>query len=218
VTRRIPDDPAGRAEAIRVLREGGVIAVPTDTVYGIAVALDTPGGIERLFAAKERPPDKAIALLLADWEQATAIGELSGAATALARAFWPGGLTLVVPRRADVPLPAALTGGALAPGAIPTVGLRVPDHDAPRALARALGPLPTTSANRSGEPELADADAIDAELGAALELILDGGHARGGPASTVVDCTGGAPVIRREGAIPADRIEQALRMWDDTRP
>ena len=200
-----------------MLREGGVIAVPTDTVYGIAVALDTPGGIERLFAAKQRPPDKAIALLLADVAQASAIGELTPAATALATAFWPGGLTLVVPRRADVPLPAALTGGALAPGAIPTVGLRVPDHEAPRALARALGPLPTTSANRSGEPELRDADAIDGELGSALELILDGGAAAGGPASTVVDCTGPEPVIRREGAIPADRIEAALRMWDDTR-
>ena len=192
--------------------------MPTDTVYGIAVALDSPGGIERLFAAKQRPPDKAIALLLADVEQASAIGELTPAATALATAFWPGGLTLVVPRRADVPLPAALTGGALAPGAIPTGGLRVADHDAPRALARVLGPLPTTSANRSGEPELRDADAIDTELGGALELILDGGPAAGGPASTVVDCTGAEPVIRREGAIPAGRIEEALRMWDDTRP
>jgi len=218
VTRRVPDGAAGRDEAIEALRAGGVVAVPTDTVYGIAVALDTPGGIERLFAAKQRRPDKAIALLLADVEQASAIGALTPAATALARAFWPGGLTLVVPRRADVPLPAALTGGELAPGAIPTVGLRVPDHEAPRALALALGPLPTTSANRSGEPELRDADAIDAELGEALELILDGGPAAGGPASTVVDCTGPEPVIRRAGAIPAADIERALRMWDDTRP
>jgi tRNA A37 threonylcarbamoyladenosine synthetase subunit TsaC/SUA5/YrdC len=123
-----------------------------------------------------------------------------------------------VSRRADVPLPAALTGGALAPGAVPTVGLRVPAHDAPRALARILGPLPTTSANRSGEPELGDAEAIEAELGAAIDLILDGGQAHGGPASTVVDCTGPEPVIRRPGAIPGERIEAALRMWDDTRP
>jgi L-threonylcarbamoyladenylate synthase len=216
VTARLRDDAAGRDAAIRVLRAGGVVAVPTDTVYGIAVALETPGGIERLFAAKRRPPDKAIALLLADVEQASAIGELTPPAQALARAFWPGGLTLVVPRRADVPLPAALTGGELAPGAIPTVGLRVPDHAAPRARARALGPLPATSANRSGEPELRDADAIEADLGDALELILDGGPAAGGPASTVVDCTGPEPVIRREGAIAAERIEEALRMWDDT--
>lgn len=211
MTRRVRDDAAGRDEAVRVLRAGGVVAVPTDTVYGIAVALHTPGGIEALFAAKQRPPDRAIALLLADAAQAAAIGELTPAAGALALAFWPGGLTLVVPRRADVPLPAALTGGALAPGAIPTVGLRVPDHDAPRALARALGPLPTTSANRSGEPELRDADAIERELGDALALILDGGPATGGPASTVVDCTGPEPLIRRAGAIAAEQIEAVLR-------
>lgn len=215
---RAPDDDAGRREAIRILRRGGVVAIPTDTVYGLAVALDTPGGIERLFAAKQRPPDKAIALLLADVEQAEAIGQLTGAATALAEAFWPGGLTLVVPRREDVPLPAALTGGALAPGAIPTVGLRVPHHGAPRALAGGLGPLPTTSANRSGEPELPDSDAIEAAFGDALDFILDGGPAPGGPASTVVDCTGAEPVIRRPGAIPAERIEGVLRMWDDSRP
>ena len=210
MAKRLPDGPDARREAARVLRQGGLVAVPTDTVYGIAVALATPGGIERLFAAKSRPPDKAIALLLADAEQAAEIGDLTPAAEALAAAFWPGGLTLVVPRRTDRPLPAALTGGELAPGAISTVGLRVPDHDAPRALARALGPLPTTSANRSGEPEARDADEIEALLGAALDLILDGGPAIGGPASTVIDCTGATPQVRREGAIPLDVISRRL--------
>ena len=208
--RTLVDGPKARAEAIRVLEAAGVVAIPTDTVYGLAVALSTPGGIERLFAAKSRPPDKAIALLLADAEQAADIGEITPAAAALAGAFWPGGLTLVVPRRTDRQLPAALTGGELAPGAIPTVGLRVPAHDAPRALARALGPLPTTSANRSGEPEARDAAEIEALLGAAIDLILDGGPAAGGPASTVVDCTASVPVIRRAGAIDVAEIARVL--------
>jgi L-threonylcarbamoyladenylate synthase len=208
--RRVPDGPDGRSTAIEALRAGGVVAMPTDTVYGIGVSLDTPGGIERLFAAKSRPPDKAIALLLADLEQAADIGELTPAAQALAAAFWPGGLTLVVPRRMDRPLPAALTGGELAPGAIPTVGLRVPNHDAPRALARALGPLPTTSANRSGEPEARDADEIERLLGGAIELVLDGGPAGGGPASTVVDVTSEAPRILRSGAVDEEAISRCL--------
>jgi L-threonylcarbamoyladenylate synthase len=208
--RRLADGPAARKEAARVLAAGGLVAIPTDTVYGIAVAIDTPGGVERLFAAKSRPPDRAIGLLLASAEQAADIGELSGAAAALAHAFWPGGLTLVVPRRADRPLPAALTGGALAPGASPTVGLRVPDHGAPRALAAAVGPLPTTSANRSGQPEARDASEIEAMLGDAVDLILDGGPSTGGPASTVVDCTAEAPVVLRVGAIPVAAIERVL--------
>ena len=122
------------------------------------------------------------------------------AASALAAACWPGGLTVVVPQRPDVPLPAVLTGGA------PTIGLRVPDHDAPRALAAAVGPLPVTSANVSGLPEARDATEILEQLGDAVDLILDGGPAHGGPASTVVDCTGERPRALRAGAIPLERI------------
>ena len=208
--RRVADDASGYAAAIEALRSGGIVAIPTDTVYGIGVALETPGGIERLFAAKSRPPDKAIALLVADADQAAGIGTLTPSAAALAEAFWPGGLTLVVPRRTDRPLPAALTGGELAPGAIPTVGVRVPNHDAPRALARALGPLPTTSANRSGEPEARDANEIERLLGGAIDLVIDGGPAAGGPASTVVDVTAPEPRILRAGAIPEEEIQRCL--------
>jgi L-threonylcarbamoyladenylate synthase len=213
-SRRLPDGPEGRAEASRVLAAGGLVAFPTDTVYGIAVALDARGGIERLFAAKQRPPDRAIALLLADADQAAQIGELNQAATALAQGFWPGGVTLVVPRRAGRELPAALVGIASSNGkpssALETVGLRVPDHDAPRALAAAVGPLPTTSANRSGEPEARDADELEAQLGDSVDLILDGGPATGGPPSTVIDATGEIVRILREGAIGIDRIERCL--------
>jgi L-threonylcarbamoyladenylate synthase len=209
---RLPDGPEGRVEGARVLAAGGAVAFPTDTVYGIAVALDTPGGIERLFAAKQRPLDKAIALLIADASQASEIGEMNPAAKALADAFWPGGLTLVLPLRADRSLPAVLMGDATI--SQPKVGLRVPDHDAPRALARAVGPLPTTSANRSGEPEAHDADELEAQLGPALDLILDGGPAHGGPASTVVDTTTQPVRILREGAISLDRIDACLTSAD----
>ncbi|MEK6719189.1 MAG: L-threonylcarbamoyladenylate synthase [Chloroflexota bacterium] len=193
--RLVVDDDDGRIEAVEVLRSGGIVALPTDTVYGIAVDLGVSGGIERLFAAKHRAPDRAIMLLLADAGQAPTIGIIGRAAAVLAAAFWPGGLTLVVPRRADVALPEALTGG------VPTIGLRVPDHPAPRALAAAVGPLPTTSANRSGEPEGRDAAEILAQLGDAIDLVLDGGPAAGGPPSTVVDCTSERPRILRDGAI-----------------
>jgi len=205
VTARVVlDDSSGRADAVEVLEAGGIVALPTDTVYGIAVAVTTPGGIERLFAAKRRPPDKGIMLLLADVAQASEAGVMTPAASALAEACWPGGLTVVVPQRADVPWPAVLTGGAS------TIGLRVPDHDAPRALARGVGPLPTTSANVSGVPEAADAAAIVEQLGDAVDLVLDGGRAHGGPASTVVDCTGDLPVILRVGAIPIDELAAIL--------
>jgi L-threonylcarbamoyladenylate synthase len=198
--RVLRDDAAGRAAAAEVLRDGGVVALPTDTVYGIAVAVSTPGGIERLFAVKRRPPDKAIMLLLDDAPQAARAGVMTPAAAALAAAAWPGGLSIVVPQRPDVPWPAVLTGGST------TIGLRVPDHDAPRALAREVGPLPTTSANVSGLPEATDAAGIVDQLGEAVDLILDGGPAHGGPASTVVDCTGALPVIVRIGAMPVEEV------------
>ena len=211
-TRRLLDGPEARAEAVRVLQGGGIVAFPTDTVYGIGVSLDAPGGIERLFAAKQRPPDKAIALLIADASQAAEIGEVNEAARVLADAFWPGGLTLVMPLRSDRSLPAALSGDPAIRQ--PKVGLRVPDHDAPRALARTVGPLPTTSANRSGEPEARDAEELEAVLGGALDLILDGGPARGGPASTVVDTTFDPVRILRHGAISPDSIERCLTSAD----
>jgi L-threonylcarbamoyladenylate synthase len=202
--RVVPDDAAGRETAVEVLRSGGVVALPTDTVYGIAVALDTPRGIERLFEVKRRPPERGIMLLLDDAVQAARIGVLTPGAGALADEGWPGGLTVVVPQRSDVRLPAALTGGQ------PTIGLRVPDHAAPRALAREVGPLPTTSANVSGLPEARDAGEIMRQLGDAIDLVLDGGPAHGGPASTVVDGTGERPRILRVGALSLDWVARVL--------
>ena len=202
--RIVRDDPGGRAAAIEVLRDGGIVALPTDTVYGIAVSLDTPGGIERLFHVKRRPPDKGIALLLDEVAQAAVIALVTPAALALAEACWPGGLTLVLARRPGEALPDELTGGAA------TIGLRVPNHPTPRALARAIGPLPTTSANVSGLPEARDAAAIVQQLGFGVDLVLDGGPAHGGPASTVVDCTDVGPRILRVGAVAAERVAAVL--------
>ena len=202
--RILPDGEAARAEAVDLLRAGLIVAVPTDTVYGIAADLALPDAIERLFAAKRRPPEKAVAVLLADMDQAATLGILGPAARVLGERFWPGGLTLVLPVRPGAVLPRVLAAGA------PTIGVRVPDHDAPRAIARALGPLPTTSANVSGEPDARDAQEIAARLGDAVALVIDGGPIHGGPASTVVDCTWDLPVIRREGAIPAELIVETL--------
>ena len=200
----VADDAAGRAAAVGVLRKGGVVALPTDTVYGIAVSLATPGGIERLFRVKERPPDKAVILLLDDVAQAARAGRITPPAAALAAALWPGGLTLIVPQRTDVAWPDVLTGGSA------TIGLRVPDHDAPRTLARSVGPLPTTSANRSGVPEATDAAGVLEQLGDAIDLVLDGGPAAGGLPSTVVDCSGPQPTILRVGAVPPESVAEVL--------
>jgi L-threonylcarbamoyladenylate synthase len=200
----VPDGPEGRERAAEVLREGGIVALPTDTVYGIGCELNAPRGIERLFEAKGRPPDRAIMLLIAAEEQAADIGVMGPAALALADAFWPGGLSIVVPQRDDVAMPEVLTGGA------PTIGLRVPDHPCPRALAAAIGPLPVTSANRSGMPEEATAEAIAEQLGESIDLILDGGPAHGGPPSTVVDCSGERARVLRPGSIDSDAVSRVL--------
>jgi len=202
--RTVRDDSDGRWAAVDVLRAGGIVALPTDTVYGIGCELHAPRGIERLFEAKGRPGDRAIMLLLADEEQATGTGVMGPAALTLADSFWPGGLTLVVLQQPGSDLPVALTGGA------PTIGLRVPDHPCPRALAKAVGPLPVTSANRTGMPEAPTASAIADQLGSAVDLILDGGPAHGGPPSTVVDCTTEPSRILRAGSIDPDAVGRIL--------
>lgn len=200
----LADDAAGVAAAIEVLRAGGLLGLPTDTVYGIGCALTAPRGIERLFEAKRRPPDKAIMLLLAEAEQAAEVAEFGAAARVLAAAGWPGGLSLVLRQRQGARLPPILTAGT------PTIGLRLPDHPTPRALAAAVGPLPVTSANLSGRPVAASAEEIAADLGEALDLILDGGPARSERPSTVIDCSGDLPRVLREGAIPVAALAAVL--------
>lgn len=203
--RIVADDETGRAEAVGVLQAGGIVALPTDTVYGLAADRTAPGAIQRLFVAKRRPVDRAVVLLLAETSQADELTAWPPAARALATAFWPGGLTLVLSQRPGASLPSELTGGRQ------TVGVRLPNHPAPRALAAALGPLPVSSANVSGLPEASDAAQIHDQLGEAIDLILDGGPALGGPASTVVDCSGEGTRVLRQGAIPVDAVAACLR-------
>ena len=193
-------DPAALDVAAEALRRGGIVGMPTETVYGMAV-LPTAAAVATLIAAKRRPPDKGIALLIDSLEQARALAVVPPIAEALAARFWPGALTLVLPLVPGVRLPDGVTGGR------PSIGLRLPDHAVPRELARRLGPLAVSSANLSGEPEATSAGELLATVGSSLALILDDGPVRGGVASTVVVVTDGQPLqVVREGAIPSDLI------------
>lgn len=202
--RVLTDDENTRIFAVWDLKCGALVAFPTDTVYGLAVALSAEDGLARLFAAKDRPPDRAIVLLVDDLEQAASVGVLSPAARLLAERFWPGSLTLVLPQVPGAGLPAALTAGSS------TIGVRMPDHPCPRYLARTLGPLPVTSANLSGRPDALDAESVAAQLGDRIDMILSGGPTPGGTSSTVVDCSGELPRILRSGAIEPARLAAAL--------
>lgn len=199
-------DPRSIRAAVAALRAGGLVAVPTETVYGVACLLDA-GAIERLLDAKRRPSSKGITLLVDDVDQAASVGRLSPAARRLAARHWPGPLTMVVPVLPGVAMPESLTGDS---GAI---GCRVPDHPAPRALARALGPIPLTSANLSGAPDARDAAEVVRQLGPWLDLVLDDGPSPGGVPSTVVLFReeDGPPELLRAGALPFDALLDEAR-------
>ena len=195
-------DPAAIARAADTLRAGGVIALPTDTVYGVAAHGLLNDAVEKIYLIKERPNEKAIPLLLASADDVQQVArEVPPAARRLMERFWPGALTLVLKKQPH--LPPAVT-------ATDTVAVRVPDHPAVRLLVRALGaPLAATSANKSGQPELLDAQSIADVLGARLDLILDGGRCTGGVPSTVVDVSVEPMRVLRVGAIPAQALIHA---------
>jgi L-threonylcarbamoyladenylate synthase len=181
--------------ARRELEAGHVVGIPTETVYGLAV-LPQPAALGRLVEAKRRSADKGIALLVDSLAQVKRLSILTPAAELLAKRFWPGALTLVLPQRPDNPLPELLTGGR------PTIGVRLPNHPVPRALARVLGPLAVSSANISGQPDSTTAEQVVASLGDEVSLVLDDGPVRGGVPSTVVACPAdGELQILRAGAI-----------------
>jgi L-threonylcarbamoyladenylate synthase len=194
--------PAAAIDAAAdALRASQIIGMPTDTVYGIAAGFDDERATAALFRAKQRPPDLELPVLVADAEQAAALGVLGPAALALIERFWPGALTLVVGRRPTV----RDSLGADAD----TIGLRCADHPVARALCRAVGPLATTSANRHGDAPGVTAAAVERTLGADLALVLDAGPCEGLP-STVVDVTGQAPRLLREGRIAWTAVRDAV--------
>ncbi|CAN5791506.1 hypothetical protein BH24CHL8_BH24CHL8_00860 [soil metagenome] len=192
--------------AVSALRAGGIVAVPTETLYGLAV-LPHVEPLAGVLAAKRRPADKGIALVVDSVAQVEALAELPPAARRLADRFWPGPLTLVLAPRADrrQELPGALLGPS---GAL---GFRLPDHPVPRGLAARLGPLALTSANLSGEPDARTVAELSAAFGTALALVLDDGPVRGGVASTVAAVAGdGAVTILRAGALDPAEVLAAL--------
>jgi L-threonylcarbamoyladenylate synthase len=196
-------DPARIADAAATIRGGGIVAYPTDTLYGLAADPRNPRAIVRLFRVKDRPADRAIPLIAADHAAAAQAGRLTPRMRTLARHFWPGPLTLLV--RADARLaPAVHSERRL-------VGVRVPDSVVARALARAAGGLITaTSANRSGAAPTALPNELQELEGSGLDLLLDAGPAPGGSPSTIVDITAEPPLLVRPGAVPWERVLEFL--------
>jgi len=194
-------------KGVKTLREGGVIAFPTDTVYGLGADAFNPKAVERIYEIKNRPEGMSFPLLIADIAQLSTVAEPpSEIAWFLARRFWPGGLTLVLPK-ADS-LPPHLAKGS-------TVGVRIPNHPICLTLIKCLGgPIIGTSANLSGKASSLTAYEVKQQLGDKIDLIIDGGKCPGGNESTIVDVSSGVPVILRQGLIPQHEIEEALKKCD----
>lgn len=195
-------DPQALPAALAALESGRVVAFPTDTVYGLGCLVHSSAAIDRLYQVKERDTGKAIAVLIGDIDHLPRVtGGLSGAAQRLAAHFWPGALTLVVPRNPDLP-------GNLSP--LPTIGIRMPNHSFALALLKKTGPLAVTSANLSGLPSPVTAQEVLEQLQERVDLVIDGGACPGGIPSTVVDCTGAEPRILREGALTREMLRRVL--------
>jgi L-threonylcarbamoyladenylate synthase len=191
-------------EALRILREGGVVALPTDTVYGLVALATDVAAVERVYATKVRDPGQAIPLFVGSVEQADLAGEMNAVARALAERFWPGALTLVVRKRPSFQTRAAAGGD--------TVGLRVPDDAFLREAAAQLGPLTGTSANIAGQAECRTAAEVAGQLGDSIDFIVEAPVAGNSKPSTIVDASEPETArVLRDGAIDRRDIEAALR-------
>jgi len=205
-------DRSAITRAGAVLRTGGLVALPTETVYGLGANAHDPAAVRRIFAAKGRPADNPLIVHLADAAQ---LDTVAAAVTPLARSltarFWPGPLTIVVDAAAT--LPSVTTGG------LATVAVRVPDHAVARAVIAAAGvPVAAPSANRSGRPSPTTADHVATDLGDRIDLLIDGGPTGLGVESTVVDARGALPVVYREGALTREQLGPALQGEGPTTP
>jgi L-threonylcarbamoyladenylate synthase len=195
-------NPSSIPHAVDVLRHGGLVAFPTDTVYGLAAWPFDQFMLERLFVVKGRKHTKAIAVLMGNHTDLEQVAEEPNElAQILAKRFWPGPITLIVPRNPRVP-------NTISPA--PTIGVRIPDHPVALDLLRATGPLAVTSANLSGRENANTAAEVHAQLEDRIHLILDGGKTPGGVPSTVVDCTNDTPTILRPGPITMEQLKAAL--------
>jgi L-threonylcarbamoyladenylate synthase len=187
---------------IAILKSGGLIAFPTDTVYGLGACADLTPAVERVYNVKQRPRSVALPLLLANTAQISEVSyPVPEAARLLTEHFLPGALTLVLP--SPGPMAAIVTAGAA------TVAVRVPAHPIPVALIEGVGvPIIGTSANLSGQPSSLTAKDVRAQLGDRVDLVIDGGRCPGGQESTIVDVTGEVPLVLREGAIPVAELRR----------
>ena len=190
-------------QAVQLLRDGGVVAFPTDTVYGVGADPLQPEAVRRLYRIKGRPDNKPIAILVGSIEDAARVAQnLPATFSRLAHRFWPGGLTLIVEAR-DLP-PEITAGGS-------TVGVRMPDHPLTLELLRGFGgPIATTSANRSGAPPATSAEEANAQLGDRVNLIVDGGDTITKVASTVLNLSVSPPQILRHGGISEELLMECL--------
>ena len=202
ITKILPADSLETIQlALNILQAGGLVAFPTDTVYGVGVLAFNGKAVESIYAAKDRPVEKAIPILIADMDDLTKVASsVPDMAKKFASRFWPGPLTLVIPKLATLPDAVSATD---------TVAVRVPDHQIARTFLRSAGPLAVTSANISGQFSPTTAEEVFAQLGGRITLIIDGGRTPGGVPSTLADCTGTHPTILREGPISLQELLSA---------
>jgi L-threonylcarbamoyladenylate synthase len=204
MTRVLKADPAAVAAAARCLAAGGLLAFPTETVYGLGADACNGEAIARLYEAKGRPAFNPLICHVQDLPAAARLGVLDAAAARLAQALWPGPLTLVVRKRPDCPVAELATAG------LPTLALRVPDHPIARAVLTEFGrPVVAPSANRSGHVSPTTAAHVRADLGGRIDLIIDGGPTSVGVESTIVACLD-RPLLLRPGGVPRAEIERVL--------